>query len=387
MTRDVLRMLAEARPQELDPEARVDEATRNAELTRAMTAPPRSAGRSAGVLPARRRVRPMWGLGLVGAAAAAALVVATTATGPGSPEGKDGAQGTAVDPQNSRTVLLAAAQKAEQASDGRYWRVATAVGFPTQVGPKSRPYTVHRWRLLETWTARDGAGWMGMREVGAGPWSPGDVAAWKADGSPRKWDLGPMDTADRRHDILTTAPGRGSLIKLEGKERFRVRLAAGQLTLAEVRKLPADPRRLRAMAEKNALWDGPDGEIEADGPEARSAHAIESLVDLLTDVPATAKVRAAAFRALADMPAVRAQGRVKDDLGRSGVGFVYRWAADDFKLIIDPETARVLARGIKSSGGKNAQIKQKASIFLDSGWTNAKPQAPAVPPGMPPKRF
>src|SRR5688500_18372841 len=82
MTRDVLRMLAEARPQELDPEAPVDEATRRAELTRAMTVPPRSAARSV-MAPARRRIRPMWGLGLVGAAAAAALVVATTATGPG----------------------------------------------------------------------------------------------------------------------------------------------------------------------------------------------------------------------------------------------------------------------------------------------------------------
>ncbi|MCQ0007413.1 hypothetical protein [Actinomadura madurae] len=84
---DVLRTLREARPAELDPDLPVGEDVRRAELARAMAAAPTAAHTAAPPVPARRRVRPGWGLGLAGAVTAGAVVAAAVLAAPMINEG------------------------------------------------------------------------------------------------------------------------------------------------------------------------------------------------------------------------------------------------------------------------------------------------------------
>ncbi|MFB4318111.1 CU044_5270 family protein [Actinomadura sp. 21ATH] len=377
MSRDVLRTLAEARPAELDPAAPVDPSTRAAELGRAMRATPQRARRV-------RIARPVWGgAGLVGAAAAAALVVTTMAGGGGAGGGVPGQAQEA--PLDARTVLLAAAEKAEAApATGKFWRVKEMHLIPVEVGPKARPYTVLDARIQETWLAGNGASWAGFRTAGAKPATPADEKAWRLDGAPARWNLGVGDTVDKATVYVQTKPGRGRLVKESGPASLHVPIAGAKPTFADLRSLPADPVRLRALADERALSDGADRPLAADGAQAREAFAAGKLVTLLTEAPVPPKVRAAAFRALAKMPIVKAEGKATDKRGRPGVAFSIDvpgagGSVTSTRLIIDPATSQVLSEHVASKAGKAGKGKERTTLYLGAGWTNQAPQAPSLP--------
>ncbi len=118
------------------------------------------------------------------------------------------------------------------------------------------------------------------------------------------------------------------------------------------------------------------------------------LSDLLVDPPVPPGVRAAAYRALADMPNVTSIGPTRDELGRAGIGIEIAegvgWIAvpgDGGRvtgpaseltrtLIIDPHTSRVLAD--ETSIG-NRSDPASETLILGVGWTNEKPRRPALP--------
>ncbi|XVQ10729.1 CU044_5270 family protein [Spirillospora sp. CA-255316] len=398
MSRDVMRTLTEARPAELAPDAPIDAGTRAVELARAM-APASSAG-SAGlapasraedrrVVPARRRAVPLWGggLGLVGAAAAAALVIAST--GGGAPGGDGGpTAGPGPDATSTRTVLLAAAEKAETApATGKYWRVKTMYLVPVKVGPKTRPYTVEDARISEDWLARNGTAWSGRRTGGAKPRTPQDEKAWRLDGSPSRWNLGIGDTVDKRPVYVQTKPGTGTLVKMDGSGRLHVPIAGADPSFADLEKLPTDPAALRALAQKRALSDGADRGLHADNERVRQSFAARKLIDLLTTAPVSPAVRAAAFRALAEMPVVKSEGTAVDGLGRKGVAFSivtpYANSTSGSRLIIDPSSSQVLSvheiNTIKGGQGRGVPAKERTTLYLGGGWTDEAPRPPALP--------
>ncbi|GAA3954427.1 CU044_5270 family protein [Actinomadura viridis] len=392
MSRDVLRALAEARPAELDPGTPVDPATRDTELSRAM-APAAARGTGRGTVPRRRRVGPLWGglgLGLVGATAAAALVVTSLGGGEGGVPGGDLAGTGQVDVGSARTVLLAAAEKAEAApATGKYWRVKRMTMVPRQVGPEGRTYTVSDARIHEEWISRDGRTWTGQRAAGAKPRTPADEKAWRRDGAPARWDMGVGDTVDKKRLYLQVKPGAGNLVKGQGEHALQVPIAGRKPSFSDLQKLPADPAVLRKLAEKNALSDGADGPLHAENPQARQAFAAGKLTDLLTTAPVPPNVRAAAFRALADMPNVRSEGRAADERGRKGVALTitvpYAASATTTRLIIDPATSQVLSEQVASKikgvapKGARAVGKERTTLYLGAGWTDRAPHAPTLP--------
>jgi hypothetical protein len=144
-----------------------------------------------------------------------------------------------------------------------------------------------------------------------------------------------------------------------------------------LQKLPTDPKALRALAARNVAKPGMPYSL------------VEVLIGLLTDQPAPPKVRAAAFRALADVPGVRLLGPAADPRGRKGKALVYLSstpAAGQVKtqLIIDTRTSQVLATTIsgsktvrtRSGAMKTMPVPPSTRLYLAAGWTNESPRIP-----------
>src|SRR5262249_26490325 len=138
----------------------------------------------------------------------------------------------------------------------------------------------------------------------------------------------------------------------------------------------------------------------AAGPAVIDQNVAAELADLLVYLPVPPGGRAAAYRALADMPRVTSIGPTRDELGRAGVGIEIAegrgWTAvpgdpvrcqDKHRcypaasarnitrtLIIDPGTSQVLAD--ETTIGKSPYSD---TLILGAGWTNQKPHKPALP--------
>lgn len=321
--------------------------------------------------PARRRgLRlPRLGFGLAGlagvAAAAVAVAVAVSGTAPGDPD----PEAKAPRDLSARTVLLAAADRAATTpvARGDYWRVKRMYAIAVRVGPKGRPYTMERLHVVEEWTNAKGVTWSGFREAGARPKTPADAAAWKADGSPARWDLGAADTVQGGRSYLHGTPQPGRVVKVNPPHGFVV--AERRMTLKEIQALPSDPERLSAALR-----------AAAGGRNVPDTLLGGALTDLLATVPAPPEVRAAAFRALAALPGARSLGEVKDPQGRTGVGIdiVDRGLAT--RLIVDPRTSLILSSAeVAGRPGAAKPDKERTTVYLQAGWTDARPQVPTLP--------
>jgi hypothetical protein len=101
---------------------------------------------------------------------------------------------------------------------------------------------------------------------------------------------------------------------------------------------------------------------------------------MLLDTPAEPKVRAAAFRILADLPGVRGLGTVRDDSGRSGQGVEFTDGTYTERLIIDTATHLILANKVSSGPkGTATPAKEGNTLVLTAEWSDAAPQVPSVP--------
>ena len=318
------------------------------------------------------------GTGVVGAAAAVALVAPSLVSAPDTPaDGPPvaGASPGSATPVGARDILLAAATRAEQApaATGKYWHVKTmGVVGPLRVGTEPNVYRVVRRTVEESWDARDakGASWTGRRDLGARPQTAADEKAWRADGSPATWTL----KSDGQDVVLSTRPDAGELSEDIDPPRYLEDL--GQLTLAQVGKLPADQQALRAWVTdrvRTRMGHEP-------GSVASDRLVFGFLGRMLLDTPAAPKVRAAAFRILADLPGVRSLGTVRDDSGRSGQAVEFADETGTVQLIIDATTHLVLAEKY-SSGPRGAAkpAKEGSSLVLTAQWSDAPPQVPSIP--------
>lgn len=303
-----LDILADARPVELDaPEQYIRDRIYHAALsTAAMPAAHRRPYR-------RRVVISAVGAGTVAAILVVALTVQPLRTAPTPPHASRPVQSDS----SARAVLLAAASAAGQTRDtatGRYWHSLTQV---FDVGTGGYPTSTLE---LDDWVAR----------------SPNDPSWFILGSSPlAQAGSGLSDPYHTRFDVLN---------------RF--------LTFAELQQLPTDPGGLEAYLLAIPL------------PVLTVSERLFGACLRLAEIPAKPAVRAAAFRLLSGLPDLTALGRVRDPLGRSGVGIGdSRSGNSDQELIIDPVTGSLLAfEDLSRVDGHVVVVNYEA--LVESGWTN-----------------
>ncbi|MES9538031.1 CU044_5270 family protein [Actinomadura sp. NPDC000600] len=308
------------------------------------------------------------GFGLaVAAAAAAGAVVLSSGTTPRAPDQPPG---------SARTVLLAAATKAEgaPAGRGRYWSAVTREGGHVIVGDREY-YSV---REIGLWDAGPGKhAWVGGRRVSSRDLGPAPS------GGPV---MSPGPGASGEPSPHRTGSSAGGATpwtrsKVKGGEAFRLADWEGA-TAPDVRRLPADPQRLRRFLDR-ALEQVP-GRVD-------SAEWLMSNAQKIGAAPVRPQVRAAVYRLLADSPGIRTLGPVTDPLGRRGDGVARQVRTGDTvveeRLVIDPASGRLLAQeSVMVKPGRAARGTRPGTVFSYSalvsyGWTDEVPAYPVEPTG------
>ncbi|MGW0479029.1 CU044_5270 family protein [Nonomuraea sp. NPDC003214] len=170
------------------------------------------------------------------------------------------------------------------------------------------------------------------------------------------WHVRKVRDGTRETELWATRDGRawisegGRVTRVEGGPPFS--MAGRAMTYAQIRDLPADPAALR----EHVAAMLPDAGLLAD-----------ALGGLLWTKPSPPQVRAAAYRALADLPGVRYLGERTDARGRRGQAFSFGLPSGARRtLVIDPATSQVLSSTDDRAG--------RSEIVLVAGWTDEGPR-------------
>ncbi|NUW43783.1 CU044_5270 family protein [Nonomuraea rhodomycinica] len=341
---------------------------------------PRTAGRM------RRRLATA-GAGLAAAATilVAAVVAApggpVTSTGPGAPattaqDPPSASSTTSAGAGKARAVLLAAADAVagQPAGQGAYWRTTTVTWWQTPTGDGA--YVLELGLSEEMWLARrpGDKSWRIKRPLGAKPATASDEAAWRKAGSPSSWNMGPSGAPAA--DVVEAKPGEPVVSELRGTWRGSGGdLAKQSLSWDDLAAIPGDVDGLRAYLTRLVTETGAKG--SADDPEKLRDLLGEAAVRIAADLPVTPRVRASAFRLLATMPGVRAEGQATDRLGREGQAIVYRSDGRvKARIVVDPRTGRTLARQTTTldTARDGGEIPLHAETAYERiGWTDQRP--------------
>jgi hypothetical protein len=331
--------LAAVRPQILQrTEDVVDAAEEDRMLHRILaTAVPgtaRPVGRAGPVVRRRRAGLLVGAVGLAAAATAVAVMLSSGITAaPGGP---------VAGRLSARQILLAAASAAAARPEGSgtYWHVLT-----TYSAPGSRDF-------LETWTTRYG-GTTWIRGTAITP--AGKIG--KMSGGDPGWSLlvgagGPVIPFPPLLPPVSFPLSRHQLRKqVTGEHDWSNGLDV--VSFAQLQGLPTNPAalkaRLTALTRSHAVLVGP-------------AAVFESLINLVTGLPASPQVRAAAFRVLATLPIVTKAVTVNGHPGlrmSTGKFSFLRYVT----LVVDPATSQIQAV-VNAEGG---------SMSITAGWVNQIP--------------
>lgn len=352
----------------------VDERTRRAELAYAMSqgAPVRSRNR-----------RHVWVLSLAGAAAvvtAFAVFGGTLGSGvaPRAPSASPTTAKRAPVELSAQQVLLVAATSAERQppSSGAYWHTESV---QRTLSKAAAGYFVIDETRVQSWVSARGQ-WSRTQWLGVQPASAADRAKWEEAGSPQKIEV---EVPGKGKVTLPVEAGKPSSSHLAGEEIFWL---GRNVTMTDLRSLPEDPSALKKWLLR--YYKGHD--TESARPMGQDAWLFQITAGLITDMPVSAKVRAAAFRMLADLPSVTTAGAVTDAQGRSGtaVGIetdsqVLRGSKGDKgvlqdRLIIDEESGTALAREsvVVKPGGLQADFEPgtvwNSVTNVQTGWTASR---------------
>ncbi|HEX2315309.1 MAG TPA: CU044_5270 family protein [Thermomonospora sp.] len=215
-------------------------------------------------------------------------------------------------------ALLVAATNAEKAPNGRYWHTRRVDGMVYAVGrTRAEHYKVDSRQQSDSWIGPDGRAAFAHGDLPARPLTAEDRRRWQRAGSPgvvRAPDPDGLVTLflNEPSHPLRPSPRPSGEWRLHG------------LTKDQVAALPTEPKALEnALLKLRDRWHAyssdPDEEpISALKGQARVRALSEVAATLLAEAPAPPAVRAAAFRMLAALPGVRAEGTTTDPLGRTG---------------------------------------------------------------------
>ena len=242
------------------------------------------------------------------------LAVATLVPGAGT---SPGGGGPVVTGGSARTVLLAAAVRAESApTSGTYWHVRSMsrTTLPQRFGTRRQP--LH---------ARAGVGHREMDHARRPDLvGPARVGAAEDPGGRSRVAAGRLT-----EQVVHGGDGHGAaqahLPAHRARHGFPDALRQGHIR--GDRRTELTLRATPAAAAGRPTRCGPGWSVSP-GTTSTRRHPPRwwistwpnELSDLLVDPPVPPGVRAAAFRALADMPNVKSIGPIRDELGRAGVG-------------------------------------------------------------------
>ena len=217
-------------------------------------------------------------------------------------------------------MLLTAAASAQRApaGSGTYWyvRVRAATGNGNKL------------YLAESWTKRDGQTWIRDQQGGTPIELPRSPVV-----------LGPFFLGGR------------------------------ELTFHQIQHLPADPAALTRWIVTNAARHGGKSGGPVPSKAQEREDIFDSLISLLSELPATPQVRAAAFRALAALPGVTSLGQAG---GGQGVRFTLL-GGQQATLVIDPASGQIRATNFFVDN-QGAEFWQKIPNATITGrWTNTLP--------------
>ncbi|GII29358.1 CU044_5270 family protein [Planotetraspora mira] len=358
--RDVVQLLSEARPAQLDRGLSIDLTT--------ITAFPQEA-------PTRKTNtrRLVLAAGLVPTVAAAAAVAVTVAQNPAAPTPRPTlSQRTAPadKPATAQQFLLVAAEQVAvgEAATGRYWTTTTEHGETRQVGPKAGPYDIVLRMTAERWMASSpkDKSWEFYQSLGAAPATAADKEAWKRDGSPAQW----TEPAPKgMKPIVIAAAGGPRRLRTPGGMGPRDYLLGGQpISPAALSALPDDPAALKAYLVRKHKDTG--------GLEGRNDYLFNSADALVLELPVTPEVRAAAYKLIAGLDGITSLGTVTDQHGRKGVAVAYTRRGDagaraQTRLIIDPRTGHALAEESWHLGARDKLMSY--TLITGAAWSDDAP--------------
>ncbi|MGI5329347.1 CU044_5270 family protein [Actinomadura nitritigenes] len=338
--------------------------------------PQRSRGLAAGS-------RRLWagGFGLTAVAAAVAVAVAVLGASPDT-----GPHRSTTPPPAARTVLLAAAQSAERQDDTMrgYWHDTSVSRLYYRLHAPTGDYTVTWTRRFEGWTPSSptGRGCGRQQDLGTRPAGSADQAAWRRAGSPATFTI-PMDRKEFAPMTRKLAAGPPTTMCRPLPPDGTIFSLGGNVTMKDLRALPADPDRLKRLLLQRFGRSGRDTE-----PLTRNKTGDSWMFsvarDIILTMPVTPRVRAAAFRMIADLPTVRTIGPVRDAEGRQGTAVAIDEHTSDgdleHRLIIDQASGTALAyeQVVLRPAGKNAGRAPgsliNSVVTLTSGWTDIAPR-------------
>jgi hypothetical protein len=188
--------------------------------------------------------------------------------------------------------------------------------------------------LKQVWTDSDGKTRERETLSGVEFLSADDQLRWKAAGSPPPWAFDPSE-----HDVGRDASGR--LVKDFASKAFRGR---HEFTyMSRLSQLPTEPEALRLAVEHRRGGGSPLAPSPATSP--RGGATIVRLLGILSEPLASPALRAAAFRALAQIPGIGVERDVADVAGRRGDAIAWvRERGFGRQFIFDPRTSRVLSQ-------------------------------------------
>ncbi|MEV0613075.1 CU044_5270 family protein [Nonomuraea sp. NPDC050404] len=154
-------------------------------------------------------------------------------------------------------------------------------------------------------------------------------------------------------------PGRGPGVTREPDALFSIAPGGPKMSVVDLNDLPTDPEELKRWATET--------QREADGVWDKRLLPLTALV---SELPTPAKVRAAAFRALATLPGARSLGATE-----GGEGLLISGGLMDVRLVIDPATSRITATNVlpTEDGGVMFSVPERLTR-LTTGWTDRPPR-------------
>jgi hypothetical protein len=219
-------------------------------------------------------------------------------------------------PQAPGNALLVAATNVQKGPTGKYWHTTRVTGEIYAVGKTAADhYKVESRMQYDEWTDPSGKECIAPEDLPARPWTAADKLKWQKAGAPT---VVQVPTAEGPAGLFLKPMKTGRPCRKVGDRRFL------GMTPKQVAALPTEPKQLEnALLDLKGDWEAYTSKAAEQPMRAlRGEKRIRALSDaagtLLATAPAPPAVRAAAFRMLATLPGVTAEGEATDPLGRPG---------------------------------------------------------------------